>query len=153
MFVYRIAVERFANEIKGEGARLFGGRWNPIGVPLIYTSESVAVAALEVLANFPMNIPVSDYRLVTFEVPEGVSMKTMTVQELQAGWDDPLPHPSTVEIGRGWVMSAASLVLRVPSAVLHGNGWNLLLNPAHLEFGLVQLVDNSPFAFDRRLVG
>ncbi len=35
----------------GEGARLFGGRWNSPGVPAVYASESRALALLEVLVG------------------------------------------------------------------------------------------------------
>ncbi|HEY0678682.1 MAG TPA: RES domain-containing protein, partial [Chitinophagaceae bacterium] len=40
MIVYRIGRTKWAKLLDGEGARLYGGRWNHIGVPCVYTSES-----------------------------------------------------------------------------------------------------------------
>ena len=37
----------------GEGARLAGGRWNKIGIPMIYTADSLALAALEIMVHLP----------------------------------------------------------------------------------------------------
>ena len=51
MTVYRFTHKKFAGELSGTGARLVGGRWNPVGVSVVYTSESISLALLEVLAN------------------------------------------------------------------------------------------------------
>ena len=117
---------------------------------MIYTSESVALAALKVLANAPMNIPVPNLRLVTFEVAEGASINTLDIDELPAEWDDQ-PPSCTAGIGRAWIVSAESLMLRVPSVVPNGNGWNVLSSPLHPEFDKVKIVGISQFAFDKRL--
>ena len=45
MQVYRIAQKAFINDLSGEGARLFGGRWNRRGIPLLYTAESRSLRA------------------------------------------------------------------------------------------------------------
>jgi RES domain-containing protein len=45
--VWRICRRPFA-DLSGEGARLYGGRWNAPGRPLIYAAESAALAVLEV---------------------------------------------------------------------------------------------------------
>src|SRR6266851_4258830 len=49
---WRIVHRRFAKiAFTGEGARLFGGRWNSPGRPVIYTAQSQALAALEILVH------------------------------------------------------------------------------------------------------
>ena len=46
--VWRIATARRARTaFSGDGARLYGGRWNPKGMPLVYCAESRALAMLE----------------------------------------------------------------------------------------------------------
>ena len=37
----------------GEGARIAGGRWNKIGTPMVYTADSLALAALELIVHLP----------------------------------------------------------------------------------------------------
>ena len=51
MKVYRFCHERFCHDMSGEGARQKGGRWNPPGVPVVYASEHISLALLEVVAN------------------------------------------------------------------------------------------------------
>ena len=49
---WRIVQMRFTDRaFEGEGARLFGGRWNRRGTPIIYTAESLSLAMLEILVN------------------------------------------------------------------------------------------------------
>src|SRR6266568_3459905 len=128
MLLYRIAKERFARDVDGEGARRVGGRWNPIGVPLVYTSGAVAVATLEVLVHFPMSIPIPNFCLVTFEVPDEASIKTLEASDLPRGWDSLSDTTSTAEFGKSWAVSQVSLALRVPSVILPPGSWNILLN-------------------------
>ena len=48
--VWRITTRRFVESaFSGEGARLFGGRWNRPGQPLVYTAESRSLALLEMM--------------------------------------------------------------------------------------------------------
>ena len=42
MVVYRVGKTEYCNDLFGEGARLFGARWNPVGVACLYTSSSRA---------------------------------------------------------------------------------------------------------------
>ncbi len=51
MEVYHIGSPKYASQLTGEGAKLHGGRWNSIGTPCIYTSESIALCVLEYAAN------------------------------------------------------------------------------------------------------
>ena len=150
MLLYRIAEEQFANDLSGEGARIYGGRWNPKGIPLIYTAESVALAALEVLVR--ISTP-KHYSRVIYEIPDTASSETLTIAELPPNWL--LPHPNTqlIEAGRRWAQGRRSLLLQVPSAVVRGEGWNYLINPLHPEFPAVAIADIAPFDYDFRLVG
>ena len=48
--VYRLVrAERASEALSGEGARLYGGRWNPPGAAVVYAAESRALAVLETM--------------------------------------------------------------------------------------------------------
>ncbi|MGZ8557843.1 MAG: RES family NAD+ phosphorylase, partial [Chitinophagaceae bacterium] len=49
MTVFRFTPEKYSGDISGEGARLFGGRWNSIGFPIVYTSINISLSLLEIL--------------------------------------------------------------------------------------------------------
>ena len=44
---YRIVDEKFKDDLSGDGAKLYGGRWNPKGSPLLYCSEHISLCMLE----------------------------------------------------------------------------------------------------------
>ncbi len=66
MFVYRLASRLYAAD-NAEGARIYGGRWNRPGTPVIYTSATRSLAALEVIVHNGA-IP-ADYRITVVTVP------------------------------------------------------------------------------------
>ena len=135
----------------GEGARLHGGRWNSPGTRVAYASDSIALAALEVLAHLQSTAVLHSYSLATIRFPEDA------VDELPAG---SLPKqwrrfPSPVEnqaIGDRWIAGGRSLVLRVPSAIIP-TASNFLINPLHRAFSRVTVERPERFAFDPRLLG
>ena len=148
MRLFRIAEEQFARDLTGEGARLYGGGWNPKGIPMIYTAESVALAALEVLVR--VATPKHYFRTI-YDAPDSASMETVAVADLPSNWLLPYPNPHLIEFGKRWAREIRSLILQVPSAVVRGEGWNYLINPLHPEIATVAIIDSAPFAYDFRL--
>ena len=71
--VWRITTARFAaSAFSGEGARRYGGRWNPRGTPLIYTAESRALALLEMLVqDDPLR---ARYVLIPAHIPDDLPL-------------------------------------------------------------------------------
>jgi RES domain-containing protein len=149
MQVYRIAEPQFADDLTGDGARLYGGRWNPKGIPLIYTAESVALAALEVLVR--LTTPKLFSRVI-YELPTTASTEELGLNELPPTWNHPYPNVLLLEFGKKWATERRSLLLKVPSAVVNGEGWNYILNPLHPESKSVSILDIAPFMFDPRLM-
>ena len=150
MLLYRIAEEQFARDLSGEGARIYGGRWNPKGIPMIYTAKSVALAALEVLVRIATP---KHFCRVIYEIPGSADMEIISVTELQPNWLVPHPNTELINIGKLWAQGKKTLLLQVPSAVVLGEGSNYLINPLHKEFPTVTILDVSPFDYDFRLVG
>lgn len=145
---WRIVKEKHAaTAFSGEGARLFGGRWNSRGMSLVYTSGTKALAALESLVH--LNPPVIfKYLTIPIEFDEALVEK---VAVLPADWNDMPPPPSTKAIGDLWTKQARSAVLELPSVIIPGES-NYLLNPAHPDFNKIVIGKPEPFSFDPRLL-
>jgi RES domain-containing protein len=151
MWAFRLVKARFASTaFDGSGAKTHGGRWNSKGVAMIYTSDSVSLAALELLAHLHRVEVLKHYVLFQLELPdEGVMW--LDEQAVPADWRaDPPPSP-TAAIGDEWIASGQSLALSVRSTLVPQQR-NLLLNPAHPAFKtVVASASSAPFDFDPRL--
>jgi RES domain-containing protein len=145
--VYRIGSSRHpAND--GIGASLYGGRWNHKGTPVIYTAASRALCALEVLAN--ADELGDDYISISIEIPDTLSITSMSVADLPTGWDSNPSLDATRDSGTAWANGLATVVLSVPSAVIPRER-NYVLNPAHPDFARIKVSGPEPFYFDDRL--
>jgi RES domain-containing protein len=150
MLLYRIAKCQYAHDLSGTGARLYGGRWNSIGRPVVYMASSRALAVLEVLVHLPPALIPNDFCQVTFEVPDDVD--ELDANTLPLNWQE-YPEPSVLKtMGDAFIKANRHLLLKVPSAVVTQE-YNYLLNPAHAGMQEVKLVKNEPFNFDERLIG
>ena len=70
MIVFRLSRSRYKYDLSGNGAKIAGGRWNSIGIPVVYTAESRALAALEIAVHTPLNVVPEDYMMVTIFIPK-----------------------------------------------------------------------------------
>jgi RES domain-containing protein len=147
--VWRLARRRYAS-FDGEGSRRAGGRWNLRGTPLVYTSESLALAALEYLVNVDPETAPGDLVAICATVPDEVAVKILTADGLPRNWRSFPAPPKLALLGTTWAESLETAVLRVPSVVVPQES-NLLLNPRHPDFAKVVLKAPIPFAFDPRV--
>lgn len=149
--LWRIAKTRYTGTaFDGEGARLYGGRWNSVGVRVAYASQSVALATLEVMVGLQRSRFLSAYSLVSAQVDEG-QVEVLPSTALPANWRNHPPAAESQAIGDRWIAEQRTLALRVPSAIIDGE-FNYLLNPAHRDFKGVAISAPAPFVFDPRLV-
>jgi len=148
---WRIIKERQAGTtFDGEGARLFGGRWNSPGVSVVYVSDSRALATLEILAGLRTTSPLAVYVLIPAEFDESLIV-AIELDTLPGSWNQSPPIPFTQRMGNDWVASETSAVLRVPSALVpHESIY--LLNPRHLDFSAVRVGKPEPLSLDPRLL-
>lgn len=135
--------------MSGEGARLFGGRWNSPGLAAIYLGDSIALAAMELLVHLGNIDVLRTYRKMPVYIPERLVMH-IDATELPRQWEYG-PRSTTRAIGDPWLRGNDSAVLQVPSAVVSGET-NYLVNPNHADFSTIEAGPVSDFRYDRRLV-
>ena len=141
--------KRAGTAFTGEGARRYGGRWNSIGVAIVYTAESQSLATLEMLVHLDSSELLESY--VAFEVTINESLVTKVgASQLPANWRSDPPPLKVREVGDRWARALNSAVLQVPSAILPAEH-NFLLNPRHPDFAKLVFAKPSPFRLDPRL--
>jgi RES domain-containing protein len=147
---WRIVHKRFAeNAFSGEGPYLYGGRWNSPGHRVVYVSQSISLATLEVLVNGLKPEQIHDYIFFSIMIPVKQIQK-IEKESLPDDWNnDPVPH-STQAVGDKWFAKRKSLALQVPSAVVVQE-YNFLLNPLHPEFAGLKIGPAEYYSFDHRL--
>ena len=131
------------------GSRVAPGRWNTARTPLIYASEHYATAMLEKLANGSGDLP-PDQHYIEITIDAGVSYETFS-PEGHAGWDAQDMAVARA-YGEEWALARRSAVLLVPSVVARIET-NVLINPAHAEFGRIRASLHKPVWWDARLFG
>jgi RES domain-containing protein len=150
MRLWRICRRRYADEAaSGGGARLYGGRWNSRGVRVVYASTSLALAVVETFVNLEPNLRPADLVSIEGEIPASVEIGRFDVRRLPAGWHQTRDE-SLHGFGDDWIRAGDKAAVLVPSAAIRGD-WNVLLNPAHREFGKIQFKDPERFEFDLRM--
>ncbi len=153
MLVYRLCRRQYTRDFSGAGAGLYGGRWNPEGVRLLYTAGSISLACLEYLAHNFHVLGGQDICLAKIRIP-GSSVKELAVSELPAGWNEKNYIPAaTQKTGADFVRNARHYALKVPSVIVPDEH-NFLLNPLHpLHSQTVIEAILDPFVLDSRLLG
>lgn len=148
MLVYRIAGSKYAHDLSGVGAALFGGRWNKKGIPVLYTSESQALSLLETVVNTPPML-VLQMELLVLRIPDD-SILEIKADTMPKNWSK-YPAPTILaEMGSKWAVQESSIALKVPSSIIPSS-FNYLLNCRHPRFSEVELLSREIFHFDPRL--
>jgi RES domain-containing protein len=148
--VWRLCRKRHAADaFSGEGSRLFGGRWSPVGLRIAYGSESRSLAALEVLVNVrdPGLLFAQPWAILPATIPPDLIEHPKRVPE---NWRATPYGQETQAFGSEWAKAGRSVALRVPSAVVLGE-FNYLLNPNHPDFRKIEIGAVAPFDFDSRI--
>lgn len=136
----------------GEGARLFGQRWNPAGLPAIYTGTSFAICLVEILVHANRKTPPSAARYVEAVAPDNVSRETFDPAS-HIGWDDPMDTSIAQTFSGAWIEERRSALLIVPSVVTGGRDTNVVVNPGHPDAARISVGPETPAKFDPRLFG
>ena len=151
MRVSRIAAAAFARSLKqafsGEGGLYASARWHTAGRPVVYTAQSLSLAALEILVHLKQTNDIRPFRAFVADIPDDCILKP---RAFPAGWRTRIE--ATRALGDAWLASRASPAMQVPSVITPGE-WNVLLNPQHPQFSLKWIVKGPErYAFDARLL-
>lgn len=150
MRVYRLSKEKYKDNLSGAGAEKFGGRWNSKGTRMVYTSDSRALAKLEVAVNVALHRIPKNYFLTIIEIPD-LEVADYDMNLLNGkNWKNNPPIKFTQSEGDHFLESAQFLALKVPSAVVEGD-YNYLIYPSHPKISLLKIVGSEKFTFDMRL--
>jgi RES domain-containing protein len=138
-----------AKAFSGEGARIFGGRWNSQGVSVVYTSPSLALAAVETFVHLEPNLRPDDLVSIAAEIPANIHSDRLDPSVLPRKWHE-LRDESLTTFGDRWIHANETVALHVPSAAIRGE-WNVLLNPQHSDFRKLKIEKPMSFEFDLRM--
>ncbi len=148
---FRIVKKEFAHTNKlGEGARLYGGRWNTAGNSAIYSAESLSLANLEILSAAKISRFKQDFAYIIFEF-NIKEVYEFPRRKLPTNWDKFPCGIETQLIGDKWLSDETSLVLKVPSSLVNIEH-NYLINPKHPSFKNLKISQPVHFEINERFI-
>lgn len=135
----------------GEGAKLFGGRWNLEGTPATYTAASLSLALLEILAGFGQLDAKSELVAFAVQLREKLNIKTFQASELPKHWQT-YPAPEEIQaVGDKWLNTQEPTVLSVPSTVVSLER-NYVWNAKFFKEVVLSVSPPIPLPLDPRLL-
>jgi len=149
MLLYRISKSIYARDKEGLGSKLYGGRWNNIGIPCIYTSESRALAILEYAVNIELTMIPLTLAITIYEVA-GLEFFNCHIDDLPADWQNNPGPVSAKEFGSNLLLDKNYLGIRLPSAIVPQE-YNYLINPLSVKADELKVLDVEDFVFDQRI--
>ena len=149
MIVYRIQLARYTDFLSGNWALDHPARWHKKGDKVIYTSDSLALAVLEMIANvngienLPPNLIYVQYEF---------SSRYQEILDYKFKKEEYLSYGESQELGHEWVKGYDKVCLKVPS-ILIPHSSNVLINPSHPDFRGIDVSQPEPLLSDSRLFG
>lgn len=148
MTLYRLTTSHFATDLSGEGAKIYGGRWNPVGIAVLYLSEFISLSILEILVRANKFTSPDTYTLLSIQIPES-SIVNIEMIKLKKNWQHHIEY--TRSIGEDFLKINQTLTLKVPSAIVPQEH-NFLINPMHKDFKKVKIINSELLELDKRLL-
>lgn len=148
--VYRITREKFRHDaLSTEGSRLFGARWNPKGVGVLYTTSTPELGLVETLAHAPgvryEDLP--EYWLSSIDIPDDI--RYYSRKDLPDYWQDKT-YGRTQFWLKDWLIKPDVLAVGIPSVIVPFSS-NIILHSDHPLFPDIKLAGQEKIPIDRRL--
>jgi RES domain-containing protein len=149
MEVYRISHKDYSKVISSSGS---ANRWNFDGEYVIYTGSSRSLSTLELVIHRNTIKKLPDYEVMIISIADEEDLfEQVPIKKLPSNWRSFESYFKLQVIGSDWYKKQASLVLKVPSAVIPKE-YNYIINTKHpLFIDKVLLVRNEAYFFDDRL--
>lgn len=150
MKVYRIALTQYCDS-SGEGAKLYGGRWNLPGHPAIYAGASISASLLERLTIDPELLSAERYLLYSvmeISIPDHLIFSTK-LSELPLDWTQIPAIRASMEYGSA-LLKSGILCFSVPSVVDY-TSFNFVINPVAEAFPQIES-KIYPLELDKRII-
>jgi RES domain-containing protein len=152
MRLWRLSSERRARDFDGGYGVSSNGRWNTRGRPVTYCSNVASLTALEKRVHVTDPALLPPQVLVTYEIPDTISTRTIEIDDLPADWT--LRETHTQAIGNRWLDSRTEVLLFVPSVIVpiaNVPDRNVLINHRTANAAWINIVQLTPFTLDARL--
>ncbi|MCE6989185.1 RES family NAD+ phosphorylase [Dyadobacter sp. CY323] len=148
--VYRIIREKFRNQpLSAEGSRLFGARWNPKGIGVLYTTSTAELGLVETLAHAPgvryEDLPT--YWLSAIKIPDDIRVYSRL--EMPGYWQAK-SYERTQYWLKEWLVEPDVLAVSLPSVIVPFSQ-NIIIHPQHKLFSDIALVSQERIPIDPRL--
>lgn len=151
MRIFRISKTEYIDDLSGEGARVYGGRWNLVGDPVVYFSQNLSLSLLEIIVHVEFaKLPVG-YSFLEVEILDKFIKPIQSLDFIKPKWSSEEAAKQVQMLGSSWLKRHESLALRVPSAILELEH-NILINPHHKDIGNLKIIKKGTLDFDPRLI-
>ena len=148
--VYRITREKFRDQaLSAEGSKLYGARWNPKGIGVLYTTSTPELGLVETLAHAPgiryEDLPI--YWLTSINIPDDI--RYYQREDMPLFWQDN-NYERTQYWLNDWLVNPDVLAISLPSVIVPFSQ-NIIIHPQHPLYSNVTLVSQERIPIDRRL--
>ena len=150
MRIFRIAKTEHINDLSGERARLYGGRWNKVGEAMLYFSQNLSLCLLEIIVHVDYGKLPIDYSFIEVEIPDNTIKTNQSLDFVEPKRSTEKAVIQLQMLGSSWLKSKESLAFGVPSAVMHQEN-NVLINPRHEDFPKLKIIRKGKMDLDPRL--
>lgn len=153
MRVWRLMKKAYVDHVwDGEGAKLYGGRWNLVGTPAVYTASTLSLTVLEILVGFTEQDVTHDFVAFALEIKRGVKIKEIQLDDLPHHWQD-YPVPIDIQtMGDKLLHTKGPCVISVPSTVVPVER-NYIFSAEHFKEICQSVSKPVHFPLDPRLFG
>ena len=147
---WRITKKKYATEaFTGEGAKLFGGRWNPAGYAVVYLAQNLSLAILELIVHLEEDADIGAYRAIPVRF-DSILVHVLEQDKLPKNWSSLPVSGQSQMVGKQWLEKKQSLLLQVPSSVVPSES-NFLVNPRRPDVSKLEIGSSRPLHIDHRI--